>query len=331
MKTAWYERQGAARDVLTVGEMPDPEPGPGEVRIRVAASGINPGDVKKRQNYFGYGISYPRVIPHSDGAGTVDRVGDGVPTSRVGERAWCYGAQSYRPFGTAAEFVIVPAGQAVPLPDGVPFEQGACLGIPGIPGITAHRCVHVAGPVAGRVVLVQGGAGAVGLCAVQLARRAGARVVATVRSAEDEAIVSRAGAHDVIRTGGVPTEEVAGRIRTLAPEGVAHIVEVAFDANIGLNIELLAVGGSLAAYATGEPRPAVPFWELLFKNVSVFFLGSDDFPAEAKAEATRELNAALEGGWPGFETIHRFPLSAIAEAHESVENRSIRGRVVVTP
>jgi NADPH:quinone reductase len=327
MKAAWYETQGAARDVLVVGEMPDPEPGPAEVRIRVAASGINPGDVKKRQNFFGYGMPYSRVIPHSDGAGTIDRVGDGVPASRVGERVWCYGAQSYRPFGTAAEYVIVPSGHAVPLPDGVPFEQGACLGIP---GITAHRCVHAAGPVAGRVVLVQGGAGAVGLCAVQLARRAGARVLATVRSSEDEAVASRAGAHEVIRTGGVPADEVVGRIRTLAPEGVGHIVEVAFDANIGVDTELLAVGGSLAAYATGEPGPPVPFWELLFKNIRVFFLGSDDFPPEAKAAAARELNAALVAGWPGFETIHRFALSAIAEAHESVESRTVRGRVVVT-
>src|SRR3954471_16045197 len=190
MRATWYETQGAARDVLAVGEMPDPEPGPAEVRIRVAASGINPGDIKKRHDFFGYGMPYPRVVPHSDGAGVIDQVGDGVPASRVGERVWCYGAQSYRPFGTAAGYVVVPAGQAVPLPDGVPFEQGACLGIP---GITAHRCVHVAGPVEGRVVLVQGGAGSVGLCAVQLARRAGARVLATVRSGEDEAVASRAG------------------------------------------------------------------------------------------------------------------------------------------
>ena len=328
MRAAWYETQGAARDVLVVGDMPDPEPGPGEVRVRVAASGINPGDVKKRQDAFGYGMPYPRVIPHSDGAGTIDRVGDGVPVSRLGERAWCYGAQSYRPFGTAAEYVVVPAGQAVPLPEGVPFEQGACLGIP---GLTAHRCVHAAGPVAGRVVLVQGGAGAVGLCAVQLARRAGARVLATVRSAEDEAVASRAGAHEVIRTGGVSPEEVVGRIRTLAPEGVAHVVEVAFDANIDADTELLAVGGSLAAYATGNPRPPIPFWELLFKNIRVFFLGSDDFPAGAKADAARELNAALEAGWPGFEGIQEFALSAIAEAHEAVEGRTARGRVVVTP
>ena len=328
MRAAWYEKQGAARDVLVVGEMPDPEPGPGEVRFRVAASGINPGDAKKRQNFFGYEMPYPRVIPHSDGAGTIDRVGDGVPASRVGERVWCYGAQSYRPFGTAAEYVVVPADQAVPLPEGVPFEQGACLGIP---GITAHRCVHVAGSVAGCVVLVQGGVGAVGLCAVQLARRAGAHVIATVRSGEDEAVALRAGAHEVIRRGGVPIDEVTSRIRTLAPEGVAHIVEVAFDANIAVDTELLAVGGSLAAYATGEPSPPVPFWELVFKNIRVFFLGSDDFPSEAKAAAVRDLNAALEAKWPGFETIQTFALSAIAEVHESVESRKARGRVVVTP
>lgn len=258
MKAAWYEKQGSADDVLVVGNMLAPEPGPGEVRIRVAASGINPGDLQKRLNVYGYGMPYPRVIPHSDGAGIIDRVGDGVPASRVGERVWCYGAQSYRPFGTAAEYVTVPSAQAVPLPGETPFEQGACLGIP---GITAHRCVHAAGPVEGRVVLVQGGAGAVGVCAIQLARRAGARVLATVRSGHDELIASRAGAHGVVRTDGVSAEEVVSRIRTLAPEGVVHIVEVAFDANIDADTELLAVGGSIAAYAAGRPRPLIPFWE----------------------------------------------------------------------
>src|SRR3954468_23276075 len=179
MKAAWYERQGSPSSVLIVGEMPTPEPGPGEVRIRVAASGVNPGDVKKREDRFGVGMPYPRVVPHSDGAGVIDAVGDGVPASRVGERAWCFGAQSYRPFGTAAEYVVVPAEQAVPLPDGISFEQGACLGIP---GITAHRAVHAAGSIDGRVVLVQGGAGAVGQCAIGLARHAEALVIATVRS-----------------------------------------------------------------------------------------------------------------------------------------------------
>jgi len=142
MRAAWYEKQGPAREVLKIGEMADPTPGPGEVRIRMVASGINPGDVKKRQNAFGYGMPYTRVIPHSDGAGHVDLVGEGVSADWVSQRVWCYGAQSYRPFGTAAEYTVVPVDQAVPLPEGVAFEQGACLGIP---GITAHRCVHAAG------------------------------------------------------------------------------------------------------------------------------------------------------------------------------------------
>src|SRR5207237_6764340 len=182
-----------------------------------------------------YGMPFPRVIPHSDGAGTIDRIGQGVARPRIGEHVWCYGAQSYRAFGTAAEYVVVPSSQAVPLPDGVPFEQGACLGIP---GITAHRGVQIAGPVAGRVVLVQGGAGSVGTCAVQLARRAGAHVIATVRSGEDEAVASRAGAHQVIRTGGVASDEVVSHFRTFAPEGGAHIVEVACDADIESDVAI---------------------------------------------------------------------------------------------
>jgi NADPH2:quinone reductase len=147
MKAAWYEKQGAARDVLTVGETDEPQPLAGEVRIRVAASGVNPGDVKKRQNAFGVGMPYPRIIPHSDGAGTIDAVGEGVSPEWIRRRVWCYGAQTYRPFGTAAEYTVVPLAQAVPLPETVPLEQGACLGIS---GITAYRAVHVAGLVKGR-------------------------------------------------------------------------------------------------------------------------------------------------------------------------------------
>ncbi len=140
MKAAWYEKQGPAREVLTVGDMPDPSPGPGELRIRIAASGINPGDIRKRQDDFGYGMPYPRVIPHSDGAGQVDQVGDGVSSDWLGKSVWCYGAQSYRPFGTAAEFTVVPAAQTVPLPANVTMEQGACLGIPGITGSSRRPC-----------------------------------------------------------------------------------------------------------------------------------------------------------------------------------------------
>jgi NADPH:quinone reductase len=327
MKAAWYERQGAPSSVLVVGEMTTPDPGPGEVRIRVAASGVNPGDVKKRQDTFGVGMPFPRIVPHSDGAGVIHAVGDGIAASRIGERVWCFGAQSYRPFGTAAEYVVVPTEQAIPLSDTVSFDQGACLGIP---GITAHRAVHVAGPVNGRVVLVQGGAGAVGQCAVGLARHAGAMVIATVRLEHDVAVARRAGAHHVVVTGDLGTSGIVELVQSHSPAGVDHIVEVAFDANIAVDEQVLKVGGSIATYATGKPTPAIPFWQLVFKNVSVFFLGSDDFPAAAKIVAARDLNEALKGGWPGFEVEGRFPLEAIASAHEAVEQRKVSGRVILS-
>src|SRR6201987_3178806 len=252
MKAAWYEKQGPAREVLVVGEMLDPIPAAGEVRICIGASGINPGDIKKRENAFGYGMPYPRVIPHSDGAGHVDQLGAGVPSEWLGRSVWCYGAQSYRPFGTAAEFTVVPVDHIARLPERVPMEQGACLGIP---GITAHRAVHVAGPVNGRTVLVQGAAGSVGICAVQLARRAGARVMGTVRDPADEATAKSAGADEVL----VSDKELASRIRTLPPNGFHHIVEVAFGANIEAAVELLKQGGSIATYATYNVPPKMPF------------------------------------------------------------------------
>ena len=233
MKAAWDEKQGAARDVLVVGKMDDPQPSAGEVRIRLAFSGVNPGDVKKREDAFGIGMAYPRVIPHSDGSGTVDLVGEGVSREWIGRRVWCYAAQSYRPFGTAAEYTVIPLKQVVQLPEGVSLEQGACLGIP---GITAHRAVNVAGSVKGKTVLVQGGAGAVGACAVQLAHQARARVIATCRSESDKEIASRAGADEVLLTG----DGLAKRLRALAPDGVHHIVEVAFGANIKTDTEVLA-------------------------------------------------------------------------------------------
>ena len=322
MKAAWYEKQGPARDVLTVGDMPDPLPGPGEVRIHVAASGINPGDTKKRGDTFGLGMPYPRVIPHSDGAGIVDLTGDGVDHGLVGKRVWCFGAQSYRPFGTAAEFTVVPADHVAALPDRISFEVGACLGIP---GITAHRAVHVAGPVEGRTVLVQGAAGSVGACAVQLARFAGARVIGTVRAAGEMEAARRAGAHEVLLNDG----ELVAAVRAIAADGVDHVVEVAFAANIERDVELLKVGGSLAAYATNDAAPKIPFWPMVFKNIRLDFLGSDDFPIEAKVAAAQELNRALEAGWSGFDIGERIPLAEIARAHELADHPVHPGRVVV--
>jgi NADPH2:quinone reductase len=322
MKTAWYEKQGAARDVLVVGDMEDPHPSAGEVRIRVAFSGVNPGDVKKREDAFGVGMPYPRVIPHSDGSGTVDAVGDGVSREWVGRRVWCYGAQSYRPYGTAAQYTVVPLTQAVPLPASVQLEQGACLGIP---GITAHRAVHVAGSIESKTVVVQGGAGSVGACAVQLAHQAGARVIATCRAESDKEPASRAGADEVLLT----SDKLAERIRALAPDGVDHIVEVAFGANIKTDTEVLAQGGSIATYATNVPIAETPVWQLVFVNARLFFVGSDDVPAEAKIEATRDMNRALEAGWKGLDIAEIVPLDQIARAHELVEHPVKLGRVIV--
>jgi len=303
--------------------MDDPLPEPGEVRIRIAVSGVNPGEVKKRQGSYGVGMPYPRVIPHSDGAGVVEKVGEGVSPEWMGRRVWCYGAQSYRPFGTAAEFTTVPLDQAALLADSVPFERAATLGLP---GITGHRAVHVAGPVEGRTVLVQGGAGAVGACAVHLAHRAGARVIATTRSTPEQAVARRAGADEVLLAG----DGLMERVREIVPDGVDHIVEVAFGANIAADVQMLALEGSIATYATNDPTPVLPFWPLVFINARVFFLGSDDFPLPAKVKAAREISGALESGWEGLDIAERVPLADIARAHEFVENPTKRGRVIVT-
>ncbi|WP_394832474.1 NADPH:quinone reductase [Pendulispora rubella] len=322
MRAAWYERRGAAAEVFVVSEMPAPHPGLGEVRVRVHASGINPGDVKKRAPWLGMPIAHPRIIPHSDGAGVIDAVGEGVDASRVGERVWCFGAQSYRPWGTAAEFTSVPSEQAVSLPDGIDYVQGACFGIP---GITAHRAVFADGPVDGASVLVRGALGAVGRAAAVLAVCGGAHVVATVRSEDEVETAKReTGAHDVLVQSAA---DFTQRVLDLTDgRGVDRIIEVAFDANLSSNHDVIALGGVIAAYATAEAEPKIPFWPLLFKNVTIRLLGSDDFPRAAKLEAARAVSeAAADLVYP---IAARFPLEEIARAHEAVE-RGARGRVVL--
>src|SRR3954469_25683394 len=217
MLAAWYERPGPAADVLHVGEMADPVPGPGEVRVRLTFSGINPGDTKKRGDWVAYGMPHPRVIPHSDGAGVVDAVGDGVDRVRLGERVWVYGAQSYRAFGTAAQLTVVPADQAVTLPDQVGEEVGACLGIP---GITAHRAVFGDGSVAGAPVLVHGVLGGVGSMAAQLAAWNVATVIETVLRSVDLAKADDAVAHRLA----LDQVDPVAAIRRIAPNGVDRIV-----------------------------------------------------------------------------------------------------------
>lgn len=326
MRAAWYESQGEAKDVLVVGAMEDLVPGPGEVRIAIQRSGINPGDVKKRSDAFGVGMSYPRVIPHSDGSGTIDMVGEDVSSGLLGERVWCFGAQSYRPFGTAAEFSVVPMEQVSRLPLTSSWDQGACLGIP---GITAHRAVHVGGDVKGCVVLVQGGAGAVGMAAVAIAKHAGARVIATVRSEADSTIAGEAGADEVVRTDELGSDEIVESVLALAPYGVDHVVEVAFQANVAVDDRVLKLGGSIASYATNRPNPEIPFWSLVFKNARLYFLGSDDFPADAKRRAAADLSDMLAHGWAGYPIGRVLPLDEIATAHELVEQGSPGGRVLL--
>jgi NADPH2:quinone reductase len=320
MRAAWYNRPGPAAEVLVVGELPDPEPGPGEVRVRVRLSGVNPGDTKKRLAWTGAAMPYPRVIPDSDGSGAIDAVGPGVDPARVGRRVWVYGAQSYRASGTAATYVVLPQHLAVDLPDEVSDELGACLGIP---GITAHRSVYGDGPVAGQVVLVHGVLGAVSRIAAQLARRGGATVIGSVRRSAD-----LNAALDVVDHAVALDDDPASAIRAIAPEGVDCVVEVAFSANVALDAEVLRQGGVVAAYGTVEAEPRIPFWPMLFDNLTIRLLGSDDFPPEARADAVRELTAAAAAGALTIPVARPLPLERIAEAHDLVDAGS-RERILV--
>jgi NADPH2:quinone reductase len=311
MLAAWYERPGPAAEVLQVGEMAAPEPGPGEVRVRVSFSGINRGDTKKRGGWVGNGLPFPRVVPHSDGSGVIDAVGQRVDPGRVGQRVWVYGAQSYRPFGTAAELTVVPADQAVELPDDVGDETGACLGIP---GITAHRAVFGDGPVAGKTMLVQGALGAVGSLAAQLAHWGGATVIGTVTRSGDLDHLGSAIAHGVA----LDDEKPAEAIRAHAPEGVHRIIEVAFSDNADLDAAVAAPDGVIAAYATRRDRPDFPFWPMLLANLTIRLLGSDDFPHEARRQAADDLTTVAREGALSVPIGEPLPLNQIAEAHDRV-------------
>ncbi|HWM04036.1 MAG TPA: NADPH:quinone reductase [Actinophytocola sp.] len=313
MRAAWYEAQGAAGDVLQVGELPDPLPGAGEVRVRVRLSGINPGDTKKRRGWLGSSMPYPRVVPHSDAAGVIDTVGEGVDAARLGERVWVHGAQSYRAFGTAAQYVVVPECLTVRLPEGVSDEVGACLGIP---GITAHRAVFGDGPVHGQVVLVHGILGAVGSLAGQLARWGGATVIGTVRATADLEEAEGSGVDHLVALDGA---DPAAQIRAVSPHGVHRIVEVSLSDNVDLDASVAGVGTVIAAYATGDPRPSLPFWPMLFDNVTLRLLGSDDFPVEAKRHAASDLTAAADAAALTVRTEDPLPLDRIADAHERVD------------
>jgi NADPH2:quinone reductase len=320
VRAAWYDHRGPARDALVVGEMPDPHPGPGEVRIAVSVSGLSPGDVKKRAGWQGSPMAYPRIIPHSDGAGVIDAVGDGVDELRVGRAVWCYGAQSYRPFGTAAEFSVVPAQLAVDLPAVAEeatarhlAEQGSCLGIA---GITGYRAVFADGPVRGLTVLVHGAAGGVGSIATQIAVVREHQVARALQLGADHAF-------------GADRPDLASAIREVAPDGVHRIADVDLAAHIELDAEVLAVGGVISSYFSSVDRPEIPYWKLGFADTTLRLLGSDDFTPSVKAQAAAALTEALVDQSLNSTITARLPLSEIASAHEMVEHGS-NGRVIVT-
>lgn len=295
--------------------------------VRVAASGINPSDTKGRGGARGNSaMPYPRIVPHMDGAGVIEGVGEGVDASRIGERVWLYESQLGRSFGTAAEYVALPASRAVPLPDQLGFEEGACLGVP---ALTAHRCGFADGPVDGRTIVVTGGAGAVGFYAIQFAKLGGAQVITTVSTSEQEETARRAGADFVINR---RQEDVAARVLELTGQerNVDRIIDVAFGANLPTTLKLLAPGGTIAAYSSdAAPEPTLPFWQLLALDATIRFVLVYAMSREAHEEAIAAINnASIER-----RLIHNIgtvlPLDRIAEAHELVEQGRGGGKVVI--
>ncbi len=323
MKAIWYERFGPADEVLTHGEMPDPSPGPGEVLVRVHATGINPSDVKLRAGARpGATMAYPRVIPQSDGAGVIEAVGAGVDPARIGTRVWLWNAGWQRAFGTAAEYVALPAHQAVELPEGTGFDAGACLGIP---AMTAWYALYRDGPIDGQTVLVTGGAGAVGRYACQMAALGGARVITTVSSPEKAA---HSGAADWIN---YRDTDVAEAVMDLTGgAGVDRIVEVDFAANQDASLAVIKPGGTIASYASAsQMAPTLQFYPFMFKDVTLRMLIVYQIDPATHARGAAQLADWLAAGQLSHAVVPGGALSDMAAAHKLVEAGEKLGTVVV--
>jgi NADPH2:quinone reductase len=322
MQAVYYERNGAAREVLTVGEVQTPRPGPGEVRVKLAASGVNPSDVKSRQGSTRK-IAFPRVVPHSDGAGTIDDVGDGVPKSRIGERVWVWNGQWKRAFGTAAEFIALPAAQAVTLPDNVGFDAGACLGIP---AMTAIHAVILADATKNMNLLVSGGAGAVSQYVIQFAKARGANVIATVSSPEKAKAAHEAGADHVID---YKRENVGERVMEITDKrGVDAAVEMDLAANARLIPGVLRPKGRVIVYGTG-PEATLPAAFCLFNSLRLQFFLVYELDAKEREHSVEAINDALKSGTLlNRVTQPTFSLADTVAAHEAVEHGTI-GNVIV--
>ncbi len=324
MKAALYDRYGAAREVLRVEDVPRPEPGPGQVRVRVQASGVNPTDWKSRSG------ATPRPIegfqiPHQDGAGVIDATGEGVDPGRIGQRVWLWFAAAGNRWGTAAQWSVVPEERAVPLPEGASVELGASLGVP---AMTAHWCLFADGPLQGKTVLVAGGAGAVGHFAIELAKRAGARVITTVSGPEKAELAAKAGADLVVN---YREPGAAGQISSFAgASGVDHVVEVALGANLQLDLAVVRPEARIVCYAAEADNPVLPVRACMNANVVLRFVLLYGVPQEALRQATRDVTAALADGALTELPVTKFPLDEIAAAHEAVESGTV-GKVLVIP
>jgi NADPH:quinone reductase len=322
MRAAYYEKNGPAREVLKLGEVETPRPGPGEVRIKLATSGVNPSDVKSREGRTRR-IAFPRVIPHSDGAGVIDMVGDGLPGSRVGERVWTWNAQWKRAFGTCAEHVALPAAMAVRLPDHAGVEEGACLGIP---AMTAYHAVAVAEAWAGSTILISGGAGAVAHYAIQFAKARGAVVIATVSSDAKAELAQAAGADHVID---YRRENVGERVMELTDKsGVDAVIELDLTANAKLLPAVLRPRGVVVVYGTGPETQISTQW-LLVNAIALKFIFVYELTKQEREAAIGAITRLLEEKRLINNVALTFPLDDIVAAHEAVEQGKAMGNVVV--
>jgi NADPH2:quinone reductase len=321
MRAALYERTGDAHDVLRVDEVDRPEPGPGEVRVRVATSGVNPTDWKTRSGVTG-GDPDGWQVPHQDGAGTVDAVGDGVDRSRLGQRVWVWMAAAGRRYGTAAQWTVVPADRACPLPDGADFDLGASLGVP---AVTAAHCLFADGDLEpDAAVLVAGGAGAVGHYAIELAKHAGARVVTTVSSGGKGRLAAAAGADLVVN---YREEGAAERIRRFSRQ-VDRVVEVALGANLELDLAVAGPSTVVVTYANEPSDPSLPVRRCMQANVRLRFVLLYGVPRPQLATAVGRVQAALDAGALSTLPVTRFPLDQVAGAQDAVQQGAV-GKVVV--
>lgn len=325
MRAAWYESFGAAKDVLQIGELEQPKTGPGEVLVRVHTSGVNPSDVKKRAGSIPDLLDGGLVVPNSDGAGVIESVGAGVDASRVGERVWLYEAQFARRFGTAAEYLAIDGSRAVKLPGPVSFEVGACLGIP---VMTAHRAVFADGEVAGKRILITGGAGRVAYYAIQWASQAGASVIATASNRADEDACIEAGAQCVVNH---RSNDLAGQILAASDgELVDRVVDVECGANLNTTIEVLKVGGVIASYgSTQVPEPRLPFYRMMYKDLTLRTIIVYSMPEPAKQLAIADIDVALRKEALRHRIAETMPLADIVRANELIEQGRVRGAVIL--